>query len=69
MAHELDQIGIHPLLPELEARLELAVSINLRDLGEVTAAVQEGLVYRSSEVVSPTQLRQLRIKVRANSLF
>jgi hypothetical protein len=63
--------GIRPLdIAESEAgsqpdlRHVLSESINLRDLSEAAPdLVQPGLVLRSSQVVSPTQLKKLGVKV------
>jgi len=70
MTSTLDSHGIHPFEdPEVEAPAfgtpyrEILHSINLRDLGEVTDIVKGGLVFRSSQVVSPSHLRQLHIRV------
>ncbi len=71
MNNTLTSQGIHPLdRPESEAgsRLDLhhillSESINLRDLSEAAAEfIQPGRL-RSSQVVSPTQLKKLGVKV------
>lgn len=71
MSRTLADHGIHPLdnseseygsHVDLE-RLLSGSSINLRDLGAIADAVQPGLVFRSSQVVSPAQLKKLGIKV------
>lgn len=70
MSGTLADHGIHPLdnsdsefgsHVDLE-RLLSGSSINLRDLGAVTDRVQTGLVFRSSQVVSPAQLKKLGVK-------
>lgn len=70
MSGALANHGIHPLdeteseagsVPDL--RRVLSRSINLRDLGHEAEALREGLVLRSSQVVSPTQLKKLGVKV------
>lgn len=70
MSGTLSDRGIRPLdRPESEAgshadlRHVLSESINLRDLAEATDLVQAGLILRSSQVVSPTQLKKLGVKV------
>lgn len=70
----LQAYGIRPLGHELQAASSNASttsfdsvalkSINLRDLGSVTPVVSKGLVFRSSQVVSPTDLKKLGIRVR-----
>lgn len=69
MSGTLADHGIHPLAEtESEAgsvsdfRRVLDHSINLRDLGDVTPRVRQGLVLRSSQVVSPLQLRKLGVQ-------
>lgn len=71
MSSTLSSRGIRPLdIPESEAgshadlRRVLSTSINLRDLSEATDLVLPGLILRSSQVVSPTQLKKLGVKVR-----
>ena len=74
MSGTLADHGIHPLggsESELGSYVDLESilsgnSINLRDLGNVTDQVRKGLVFRSSQVVSPSQLKNLDIKVSAN---
>ena len=77
MSGTLADHGIHPIEGsnsefgshvDLE-RLLSGNSINLRDLGAVTDQVKTGLVFRSSQVVSPSQLKRLNIKVSLNVLF
>lgn len=69
MSGTLSDLGIRPLdIAESEAgshpdlRHVLSESINLRDLAEATDLVQAGLILRSSQVVSPTQLKKLGVK-------
>ena len=76
MSSTLSSRGIRPLdIAESEAGSHtdlthvLATSINLRDLADATELVQPGLILRSSQVVSPTQLKKIGVKVTALFTF
>jgi hypothetical protein len=58
----LSERGIAPLPLEVFVREDVTRSVNLRDIGHLSHRIKQKVIFRSSQVVSPVQIRALDIK-------